>query len=54
VIIGLYGRDVFMLTQFPIFDPETAALNGSVILPGIEMGQMPSTRTFGFNLTLKF
>ncbi|ALJ01488.1 SusC/RagA family TonB-linked outer membrane protein [Rufibacter tibetensis] len=51
---ALYGRDLAMLTDFPIFDPETAALNGSNIMPGIEMGQMPSTRTMGMNVTLKF
>jgi TonB-linked SusC/RagA family outer membrane protein len=52
--IGLYGRDLLMISSFPIFDPETAALNGSTLLPGIEMGQMPSTRTMGVNLTVKF
>lgn len=51
---ALYGRDLLMLTSFPIFDPETAALNGATLLPGVEMGQMPSTRTMGANITLKF
>lgn len=51
---ALYGRDLFMITDFPIFDPETAALNGSTLLPGVEMGQLPSTRTMGLNVTLKF
>lgn len=54
VNIAAYGRDLFLVTNFPIFDPETAALNGSTLLPGIEMGQMPSTRTMGLNVTLKF
>lgn len=52
--LAVYGRDLLMITSFPIFDPETAALNGNVLLPGVEMGQMPSTRTMGLNLTLKF
>jgi TonB-linked SusC/RagA family outer membrane protein len=51
---ALYGRDLLMLTSFPIFDPETAALNGSVLIPGVEMGQLPSTRTTGINITLRF
>ncbi|MBF8963912.1 SusC/RagA family TonB-linked outer membrane protein [Pontibacter sp. FD36] len=51
--IALYGRDLTMITKFPIFDPETAALNGSTILPGVEMGQLPTPRTYGMNLTLK-
>jgi hypothetical protein len=52
--VALYGRDLAMLTNFPVFDPETAALNGSSILPGVEMGQLPTPRTFGVNVTLKF
>ncbi len=51
---AIYGRDLLMITSFPIFDPETAALNGSTLMPGVEMGQMPSTRTMGVNLTFKF
>lgn len=52
--IGLYGRDLAMWTKFPMFDPETAALNGGTILPGVEIGQLPSTCTMGVNLTLQF
>ncbi len=51
--IAFYGRDLAMITDFPIFDPETAALNGSTILPGVEMGQLPTPRTYGVNVTLK-
>jgi hypothetical protein len=53
VSIALYGRDLAMITDFPIFDPETAAMNGSTILPGVEMGQLPTPRTYGVNITLK-
>ena len=53
VTFGIYGRDLAMITDFPIFDPETAALNGSTLLPGVEIGQLPSQRTFGLNLTIK-
>lgn len=52
--IAVYGRDLAMITKFPVFDPETAALNGSTVLPGVEIGQLPTPRTFGMNLTLKF
>ncbi|MCP9753360.1 SusC/RagA family TonB-linked outer membrane protein [Ferruginibacter sp. HRS2-29] len=53
--VGLYGRDLFMITSFPIFDPQTASsLNGGTLVPGVEMGQLPSTTTMGINLTLKF
>ncbi|MFD2742226.1 MULTISPECIES: SusC/RagA family TonB-linked outer membrane protein [Sphingobacterium] len=52
VNLALFGRDLAMWSTFPIYDPETAALNGDVIMPGVEMGQMPTPRTFGFNLQL--
>ena len=51
---AVYGRNLAMISDFPVFDPETAALNGSTLLPGVEMGQLPSTRTMGVNVTLKF
>ncbi len=52
--ISLYGRDLAMWTKFPMFDPETAALNGGSLLPGVEIGQLPTPRSFGANLTLQF
>ena len=52
---ALYGRNLAMWTKnFPVYDPEVATLNSGTIVPGSEMGQLPSTRTMGFNLTLKF
>jgi hypothetical protein len=52
--IALYGRDLFLFTRFPAFDPEVAMLNSGTIVPGVEMTQFPSTRTMGLNLTVKF
>lgn len=52
--LSLFGRNLAMITDFPIYDPETAALNGDTILPGIEMGQMPSPATYGMNLKVNF
>src|SRR5690606_9445183 len=54
VNLSLFGRNLAMITDFPIYDPETAALNGDTILPGIEMGQMPSPATYGVNLRANF
>lgn len=51
--IGFFGRDLAMISKFPIFDPETASLNGATIVPGVEMGQLPTPRTWGVNLNLK-
>ncbi|PZR07608.1 MAG: SusC/RagA family TonB-linked outer membrane protein [Flavobacterium psychrophilum] len=52
VQLSVFGRDLAVISDFPIYDPETAALNGDTILPGVEMGQMPSPATYGFNLKL--
>ncbi|MEO9022143.1 MAG: SusC/RagA family TonB-linked outer membrane protein, partial [Ginsengibacter sp.] len=51
---GLSGRDLFDWTKFPSFDPETATMNSSQIMPGIEIGQFPSTRSITLSLNAKF
>lgn len=51
--ISAFGRNLAMLSNFPIFDPETAALNGGSMVPGVEMGQMPSPATYGFNIKVE-
>lgn len=53
-VVALYGRNLFVITDFPAFDPEAAALNGSSIVPGVEMGQLPSTRSYGLNINIEF
>jgi TonB-linked SusC/RagA family outer membrane protein len=50
--IGVYGRDLFIWSPWPMFDPQFGTLSGSDIVSGFETGQMPSTRTFGFNLSI--
>jgi len=50
--IGVYGRDLFIWTKWPGFDPEFGTLNGSDITQGFEIGQFPSTRTMGVNLVI--
>ena len=52
--IAFYGRNLLCITDYPLFDPETAALSGSSITPGIETGSLPSTRTLGVNINLSF
>jgi len=51
-VIGVYGRDLFMVTKWPFFDPEFGTLNDSEINRGFEYGQFPSTRSVGINLTI--
>lgn len=58
--IGIYGRDILMITKWPAFDPEfgTLSTNASTgegtINAGFEIAQFPSTRSFGVNLTVSF
>lgn len=52
--VAFYGRNLLCVTDFPLFDPEAAALSGSSITPGVETGSLPSTRTFGLNINLSF
>ncbi|GAA4806570.1 SusC/RagA family TonB-linked outer membrane protein [Olivibacter ginsenosidimutans] len=54
VAIGLYGRDLFTWTKWPVFDPEFGTLGNGDINKGFELGQFPSTRTFGMNLIVGF
>ncbi|WP_018628405.1 SusC/RagA family TonB-linked outer membrane protein [Niabella aurantiaca] len=52
--IGIFGRDLFIWSHWPIFDPEFGTLAGSDIVRGFEVAQFPSTRTMGFNLSVGF
>ncbi len=52
--LALFGKNLWMWTEFPMFDPEVAALDNSTITPGVEIGQLPSSRTVGIQLNVKF
>lgn len=52
--LTVFGKNLWMWTKFPMFDPEVAALNDSTITPGAEIGQLPTARTVGFQVNLKF
>jgi hypothetical protein len=52
--VGMYATNVFCITDFPQFDPETGSLNGSDIYSGIESMAFPMTRTYGFNVQVSF
>ncbi|WP_207493791.1 SusC/RagA family TonB-linked outer membrane protein [Aridibaculum aurantiacum] len=49
---GIYGRDLFIWSPWPMFDPEFGTLSGSDIVRGFETAQFPSTRTIGCNLVI--
>ncbi len=50
--IGLYGRNLFIWSAWPAFDPEFGTLTGSDIVRGFEIAQFPSSRTIGVNLLI--
>ncbi len=52
--LGVYGRDLFIWSPWPMFDPEFGTLAGTDIVRGFEVGQFPSTRTLGVNLVVAF
>lgn len=54
ITLAVFGRNLWMWTKFPLFDPEAATLDDSTITPGVEMGQLPQARTIGFQLNVKF
>jgi hypothetical protein len=50
--LGVYGRDLFVISNWPSFDPEFGTLNDGQINAGFEIGQFPSTRTMGVALRI--
>lgn len=54
VKISLVGRNLALWTENPHFDPETMAMGGGTLIPGVEDMSFPSTRNIGFNLNVKF
>lgn len=53
---SLVGRNLALFTpkDNPHFDPETLALQGNNIVPGIEDVSYPSSRSIGVNVSVKF
>jgi TonB-linked SusC/RagA family outer membrane protein len=52
--VGAYATNVFCITDFPQYDPETGALSGTDIYNAIEVSAFPMTRTYGVNVKLAF
>jgi len=52
--ITLVGRNLALWTDVPHIDPEVMSFTGGTALPGIEFMSIPSSRSYGFNLGLKF
>lgn len=52
--LGVYGRNLLCITSYPMFDPESVSLNGSSMVSGVEVGTLPTTRSYGINLRVSF
>lgn len=52
VAVGIYGRDLLVWSPWPAFDPEFGTFSGTDIIKGFEIGQFPSSRSFGVNLVV--
>lgn len=52
--VGLYGRNLLCIIDYPMYDPETASLDGSSFVTGVEVGTLPTTRSYGINLKVDF
>lgn len=52
--IGIYATNLFCITDFPFYDPESGTLVGNSVRRGIEAGAYPMTRSYGLNLKLSF
>jgi outer membrane receptor protein involved in Fe transport len=48
--LSLVGRNLWMKTKFPNFDPENALSTGNV--QGFDFASIPTTRSFGLNVTI--
>ncbi len=51
--ISLVGRNLALWTKVPHVDPEVMSYSGGTALPGIEYMSIPSSRSFGVNLSFK-
>jgi TonB-linked SusC/RagA family outer membrane protein len=54
VRVSLVGRNLALWTENPHFDPETLSMSGGTLQPGIENMALPSSRSIGFNINVKF
>jgi hypothetical protein len=53
VTLSLIGRNLFVWDKVPHVDPEVMSYTGGTALPGIEFMSIPSSRSYGVNLSFK-
>jgi len=53
--LSIYGRNLAVFSDFPIYDPEVAGFAGGTNMhPGVEVGQMPVANEYGVNVVIGF
>lgn len=52
--VSLIGRNLLLFTDVPTIDPETYSIRNGIFVNGFESTQLPSTRSYGFNINLSF
>jgi len=52
--LSFVGRNLAVWSNVPHVDPEVMSYTGGTALPGIEYMSIPSSRSYGVNLSLKF
>ncbi len=52
--VAAYATNLFCITEYPFYDPDTGFLSGGDIKRGVESGSFPMNRSVGVNLKLKF
>jgi TonB-linked SusC/RagA family outer membrane protein len=52
--LSFVGRNLALWSNVPHVDPEVMSFTGGTALPGIEHMSIPSSRSFGINLSMKF
>ncbi|RYY55902.1 MAG: SusC/RagA family TonB-linked outer membrane protein [Chitinophagaceae bacterium] len=51
--ISLVGRNLWLHTNVPHVDPETMSYSGGTAVPGVDYMSLPSSRSYGINLSFK-
>jgi TonB-linked SusC/RagA family outer membrane protein len=54
ITLSFVGRNLMLWSKVPHIDPETASTSGGTIIPGVESVAIPSTKSYGINVGLKF
>lgn len=52
--ISLVGNNLALWTKVPDIDPDTQSINGGTLLPGFEVLQLPSSKSYGVKLNVSF